>query len=270
VTLRAEVVNSGGQLRPFLLTEPSGAPSVIVLSLHGSGSSPKRQARVSSMERLCSPGIVVAFPQGGWPRRSGFEWDLEGDVEYLRVLVSWLLARYPGTDPRVCIAGMSGGARMASRFASLHPESVRVLGAVAGLRAPAQTRLEPPLRVVAFHGTADRLNPFAGGSTERWNESVPDAAAAWARALGLPTEPTRQELTGHLTRIDFGDPSELAAVTLFVSREAGHTWPGARLPVFPSSTGSPLSPLLLRLTLGRTSKEIDATTEIWQAAGASA
>jgi polyhydroxybutyrate depolymerase len=91
---------------------------------------------------------------------------------------------------------------MASRFASLHPESVRVLGAVAGLRAPAQTRIEHPLRVVAFHGTADRLNPFAGSGTERWNESVPDAAAAWARALGLTNKPTRHELTGHLTRID--------------------------------------------------------------------
>jgi poly(3-hydroxybutyrate) depolymerase len=188
--MRAEVLNFGSQGRRFLLAEPLGAPSVIVLSLHGSGSSPKRQARLSSMERFSSSGAVVAFPQGAWPLRSGFEWDLEGDVEYLRALVSWLHARYPETGPRVCIAGMSGGARMASRFASLHPGSVRVLGAVAGLRAPTQTQLEHPLRVVAFHGTADRLNPFAGSSTERWDESVPDAAAAWARALGLPSEPT--------------------------------------------------------------------------------
>jgi polyhydroxybutyrate depolymerase len=162
---------------------------------------------------------------------------------------------------------------MASRFASLHPGSVRVLGAVAGLRAPTQTQLEHPLRVVAFHGTADRLNPFAGSSTERWDESVPDAAAAWARALGLPSEPTRQALTAHLTRMDFGDPSGVAAVTLFVSRGAGHTWPGSRLPLFPPFPGfllSPLSPLFLRLALGRTSKEIDATTQIWRATGASA
>lgn len=256
--LRAEVVTAGGMGRRFLLAEASGAPSFIVLSLHGSGSSPKRQALLSSMERLCSSGAVVAFPQGAWPRRSGFEWDLEGDVEYLAVLVSWLLTRHPQADRRVCVAGMSGGARMASRFASLHPESVRVLGAIAGLRAPAQTRLEHPLRVVAFHGTADRLNPFAGSGTERWNESVPDAAAAWAQALGLATEPTPHELTGHLARIDFGDPSDVAAVTLFASRGAGHTWPGSRLPLF------------MRLILGRTSKEIDATTEIWRATGASA
>jgi len=258
VTLRAEVLEAGGLGRRFLLAEPSGTPSVIVISLHGSRSSPERQARLSSMERLCSSGAAVAFPEASWPLGSGFEWDLEGDCEYLRVLVSWLQACYPEADRRVCLAGMSGGARMASRFTSLHPESVQVLGAVAGLRAPAQTRLKHLVRVVAFHGTADRINPFAGSGTERWNESVPDAAAAWARALGLPSEPTRQELTGHLTQIGFGDPGEVPAVTLFVSDGAGHTWPGSRLPLF------------LRLILGRTSKEIDATTEIWRSTSAAA
>jgi len=258
VTPRPEVLNVGSHARRFLLAEPSGVASVIVLSLHGSRSLPERQARLSSMERLCSSGAVVAFPQGAWSLGSGFEWDLEGDVEYLRALVGLLLARYSEADRRVCLAGMSGGARMASRFASLHPESVRVLGAVAGLRAPTRTRLEYPLRVVAFHGTADRINPFAGSGTERWNESVTDAAAAWARALGVTSEPTRHQLSSDLTRMDFGDPSAAAAVTLFVSQGAGHTWPGSRLPLF------------LRLMLGRTSMEIDATTEIWRATAASA
>ena len=151
---------------------------------------------------------------------------------------------------------------------SLNNDLLRVLGAVAGLRAPARRPLEHPVRVVAFHGTADSLNPFAGSGTARWNESVPDAAAAWARALGLPSEPTPKELTDHLTRMDFGDPSDAAAVTLFVSRGAGHTWPGSRLPLFAFFPMSPLSPLFLRLILGRTSKEIDATTEIWRAAEA--
>jgi polyhydroxybutyrate depolymerase len=268
VTLLAQRLDVEGRERRFLLAEPSGAPSVVVLSLHGSGSSPGRQARLHSMDRFSSSGAVVAFPQGDLPRRSGYEWDLNGDVEYLRVLADWLLARYPQANRRVCITGMSGGARMASRYASLHPESVRVLGAVAGLRAPARAPLEHPLRVVAFHGTADSINPFDGSGTPRWNESVPDAAAAWAQALGLSTEPTRKELTDHLTRMDFGDPGDAAAVTLFVSRGAGHTWPGSGVRLFASFPTSPLSPLFLRLMLGRTSKEIDATTEIWRAAEA--
>jgi polyhydroxybutyrate depolymerase len=259
VTLRADVLNVAGVTRRFLWAEPSGAASVIVLSLHGSRSSAERQARLSSIERLCSSGAVVAFPQGASPLGFGFQWDLDVDIEYLLVLIDWLRARYPAAGRRVCISGMSGGARMSSRFASLHPEAVRVLGAVAGLRAPGVTRLEHPVRVLAFHGTADRINPFDGGGGERWVESVPDAAEAWARALGLPSEPTRRELTSHLTRVDYGDPSQAAAVSLFVSRGAGHTWPGSRLPLFPIS---------LRVILGRTSKEIDATNEIWRSTSA--
>jgi polyhydroxybutyrate depolymerase len=259
VTLRAEAINVAGVARQFLWAEPSGPASVIVLSLHGSRSSAERQARLSSMERLCSSGAVVAFPQGASPLGFGFQWDLDGDLEYLQELIGWLQARYPEADPRVCIAGMSGGARMASRFASLHSEAVQVLGAVAGLRTPAEVRLEHPVRVLAFHGTADRINPFDGSRTERWNESVSDAAEAWARALGLSSEPTRRELTDHLTRVDFGDPNQRAAVSLFVSRGAGHTWPGSRLPLFPIS---------LRLILGRTAKDIDATDEIWRSTSA--
>jgi poly(3-hydroxybutyrate) depolymerase len=41
-------------------------------------------------------------------------------------------------------------------------------------------------------------------------------------------------------------------VTLWTPRGAGHTWPGAHLG------------LLLSLFLGRTSREIDATTLIWE------
>jgi polyhydroxybutyrate depolymerase len=218
------------------------------------------------MEKLCLSGAVVAFPEASLPLGPGYEWDLQGDVEYLRNVISELLANYPGADRRVCIAGMSGGARMASRFTSLHSESVQVLGAVAGLRAPAQSRLEHPVRVVAFHGTTDRLNPFAGSGTERWNESVPDAAAAWTRAMEIAGEPTRH-VTGHLTQISLGNPGEASVVTLFVSDGAGHTWPGSRLPL---SLATPLALLYLRLILGRTSKEVDATTEIWRATNASA
>ena len=133
-----------------------------------------------------------------------------------------------------------------------------MLGAVAGLRAPVRDRLEHPLRAVAFHGTADRINPFGGSGTERWGESVSDAAAAWARAFGLASQPIHKELTSHLMRVDFGDTRNAAAVTLFVSQGAGHTWPGSRLPVF------------MRLILGRTSMDIDATSEIWRATGVTA
>ena len=126
-----------------------------------------------------------------------------------------------------------------------------LLGAVAGLRAPSDASLPQHVRVVAFHGTNDRINPYAGSGTARWNESVLDAAIGWARANGLPTEPEESQVAPALTRLAFGPQEHPGAVTLWVSHGAGHTWPGSRLSI------------PLRLLLGRTSHEIDATEELW-------
>jgi len=145
---------------------------------------------------------------------------------------------------------------MSSRFASMHPEMVMVLGAVTGLRAQVRATLERSVRVLAFHGTSDRINPFGGGTTDRWHESVVDAAETWAKANGHSGEAQHDVVSPRLTRLSFGAEGEPGAVTLWVCKGAGHTWPGSKLPV------------VLRLFLGRTSHEVDATAETWRAASA--
>ncbi len=55
-----------------------------------------------------------------------------------------------------------------------------------------------------------------------------------------------------LTRTTYGAEGRQGEVTLWTSRGAGHTWPGGHLG------------LLVRLILGRTSREIDATESIWE------
>ena len=245
-------IEVGGARRRLLVAAPTGAPSAIVVSLHGSTSTPERQVRLSRMAPLAEQGAVVAFPQGSIPSRAGWEWDLHGDVAILDAVVDYLRETFGATAVPSCISGISGGARMASRFASSGRNPARVLGAVAGLRAPAVERLDHPVRVVAFHGTRDRINPYAGGTTPRWSESVLDAASAWARANGHSPEPEHTEVTPSLTRLSYGPLDDPGAVTLWVCDGAGHTWPGTRLT------------LGLRLFLGKVSYEVDATAEIWR------
>ncbi len=243
----------GGATRRLLVAEPAGTPSKMLLCLHGSRSTPEGQRRLSRMESLAARGAVVAFPQGGLPLGSGWEWDLSGDQAFLETAVDYLRERFRPSSALLSVTGMSGGARMASRYASTARHEVAVLGAVAGLRSPAPVPLPRPVRVVAFHGTSDRINPLAGSGTTRWNESVLDASAAWARANDVAPEPRQEEVTGALTRFSFGPDDGPGAVTLWVARGAGHTWPGTRLP------------LGLRLYLGRTCHDVDATAEIWRA-----
>lgn len=205
------------------------------------------------MAAFTQQGAVVAFPQGSVPSGRGWEWDLQADVELLDGIVDHLRERFDAATAPLCVSGMSGGARMASRFASVGRNQVHVLGAVAGLRMPAVQHLARAVRVVAFHGTRDRINPYGGGNTARWRESVLDAASAWARANGHSPEPASENVTPALTRLSYGPPQDPGAVTLWVCDRAGHTWPGTRL-----SLG-------LRLFLGRVCYDVDASAEIWRA-----
>jgi polyhydroxybutyrate depolymerase len=251
--LTRHAIQFGAATRSVLVAAPSADPVAIVLSLHGSGSTPERQAQLSRMTSLADAGVLVAFPQGSLPRRSGREWDLEADVAFVDAVVDYLLEKFHLKGVPLCLSGMSGGARMASRFSASGRHPVQVLGAVAGLRDPAVDRLGSPVRVLAFHGTRDRMNPYAGGNTTRWNESVLDAAAAWARANGHSSDPDRTEITDAVTRLSYGAQDDPNSVTLWVCAGAGHTWPGTRLPLF------------IRLFLGRVSYDVDATTEIFRA-----
>ncbi|MGH2861981.1 MAG: alpha/beta hydrolase family esterase [Solirubrobacteraceae bacterium] len=246
-------IDVSGPRARLLVAEPVGAATAIVLSMHGSTSTPARQLRMSGMGTLAEQGAVVAFPQGSVPSRSGWEWDLSDDLDYLDRVIGYLRESFAADTTPLCVTGMSGGARMASRFASSGGHHVNMLGAVAGLRMPAVERVDHPVRVVAFHGTRDRINPYTGGTTARWSESVLDAAAAWARANGHSAEAARTRVTPSAARFTFGPPNDPGAVTLWVCKGAGHTWPGSRLP------------FLLRLFLGKVSHDVDATAEIWQA-----
>ena len=247
----ARSIRVSGVARSYLLAEPEDTATGLVLSLHGSRSSADRQARLSGLDALAeTAGAVVAFPEAALPLGAGYQWDLDGDLEFLAVLVAELAERYHPPHGRAAITGMSGGARMSCRFATVKAAMVSMVGAVGGVRAPAG-HPGRPVPILAFHGSTDRINPYAGSGTGRWVESVPDAVRAWGEANGHPGPPAVVQMSPTLTRTTYGEPGGCGEVTLWTSKGAGHTWPGGRMS------------LLLHAFLGRASKEIDASREIW-------
>jgi len=251
MTASWQTVEIDGRQRDYLLAEPAGAPRAVILSLHGTRSEARGQVRLTRLDGTAvEAGAVAVFPQAVSPIGRGYEWDREADLPFLSRLVDELLARYPSVGGRVVLTGMSGGARMSCHFASLRPELVSLVGAVAGLRAPSRTTLSTPVPVYAFHGTSDRINPYRGSGTARWDESVPDAAMQWTIANGAGREPVISQVGPHVTRSSYGADGAPNEVVLWTVRGGGHTWPG-----------SPLG-LLLRLFLGKTTTEIDATALI--------
>jgi polyhydroxybutyrate depolymerase len=251
VTLSSEAIDVGRDRRGFLLAEPSGPARAVVLSLHGTRSRSREQARLSRLGSLGAPaGVAVAFPEAIRPIGRGYEWDPDTDLPYLSGLVDHLLSRFPSAGGGVGLTGMSGGARMSCHFGSRRPDVVTMVGAIAGLRAPVVATLARPVPILAFHGTADRINPYDGSGTARWNESVPEAARRWAVANGTDSQGTTVDVSAHVSRTTFGVAGAPGEVVLFTVKGGGHTWPGSALGV------------IGWLFLGKTSTEIDATQHI--------
>ncbi len=265
-----------GGPRAYFLAVPAGTPTGIVVCLHGRGTWPAWQAWLSGMDRLArDEGAVVVFPQGSVQiDRRGFTWDQEADLPYLLAVIDAVRGEFASPDPRVGVCGISAGAWMASFFAAARADDVAALAAVAGLRRP-QVNPVRPVPVLAFHGLRDRALPYAGGRGARWKEaivrrqnrrgritssmggcggwdqSVPDAARAWAVANGVEGAREDRRVSPTLSRTTYGEGTP-AEVTLWTFANAGHTWPG--------HPGGPV----LRLVVGRTGRELDATQEIWR------
>ena len=244
-------MTSGGLERPFLLRGGRDATGIVVC-LHGRGIDARRTAWLIGIARLADEqGAAVVLPQAVDERgRPAETWEPERDLPHLAAVVASVRDELGGGP--VCLAGISNGAWMACRYAAAHAGDVAALGAVAGLRAPVSAPARP-VPVVAFHGLRDRAAPYAGGKSVRWQESVPDAARAWAVANRVDPTPAATAVGPTLERLAYGEGSA-GEVALWTFAKAGHTWPGSR------GDGR----FVLQLFHGRISVELDATDEIWR------
>ena len=151
-------------------------------------------------------GFIVAYPQALIPDGTGFDWNVPGEPlvggrhgpgeRAERRGVPHAIGREPlrtataSTLHRVFATGFSGGARTASQLACDASSHVRRGGT--GQR-PAASDSCPATRavpVVAFHGTADPVDPYDGNGQSYWTYSVPQAAADWAAQDGCSPTPT--------------------------------------------------------------------------------
>lgn len=128
---------------------------LLVLDLHSSHGNAATEADCSRLDLLAEQyGFVVARPEGVIPAERPnpdrlWLWNVPGvptttgllpgagardDIGFLSAVISAAQDRL-GTADRVALAGLSGGARMASAYAAAHPERVVALAAVAGLRS---------------------------------------------------------------------------------------------------------------------------------------
>ncbi len=261
----------GGHRRTVIVHVPkgySGAQKVpLVLNMHGSGSTAVQQEVFTGMDATAdASGFIVAYPQALIPNGSGFDWNVPGvpligdkpvpknaanDVEFLTSLVHNLEQRYCIDASRVYATGFSGGARMSSQLACDASNTFAAVAPVSGLRRPTPCPTTRPVPVIAFHGTADPVDPYNGNGQAYWTYSVPQAAADWASQDKCSPKASSQAGEG-FTLTTYDGCAGGSEVQLYSITGEGHEWPGG--PPLPKKVTRPLGPQ---------SDAIDANTTMW-------
>jgi len=257
---------SSGEKREYLLYVPKSydptRPTPLVISMHGGGGWPVLQRDVSGWNRLAdSHGFIVAYPSG--LKVGGFRaWrvvhrgpGLAKDVRFISDLIDDLEKAYNIDSTRIYANGLSNGGGMAFVLSCTLSDRIAAVGMVAAAQMlPFDWCTDHrPVPMISFHGTADPVVPYGGGSS--WVApfpfpDVPEWTASWARRHRCGSETVETAVAADVTRRESTDCADDAAVVLFTIHDGGHTWPGGEV--------------LPEWFLGPTSRSIDATGQMWE------
>jgi polyhydroxybutyrate depolymerase len=193
--------------------------------------------------RAGARGYVVITPNG----QEGLlrHWSLEPSVT-ANPDVAFVQAMLRTTNRSLCIdrdrifaAGMSNGAMFSTLLACALPGRLAAIAPVAGVNAAAVCSAGTPrVSVLAFHGTADAVVPYAGGAYFSGAAvgsllGVPDArpvdsaVAEWAAFDGCSTPPSTAPVAVDVQHVTWRHCPKHGAVELYRVLGGGHTWPGA-------------------------------------------
>ena len=269
-------VQSGGLERCYLLHLPPGhdlsRPSPLVLSLHGFAGSPRNQEDMSRWNEVAdAAGFVVVYPQGtSFPLR----WNASAaqtpgsvdDLQFIQDLVTEVEGLVAIDPARVYVNGMSNGGGMTARVVCEMADSIAAAGIVAGavLDSPGRCSPSRPVPVIVFHGTADPIVSYTGGTSEptaltrllrmpshRFEfPAVATWVRAWAEWNGCGSSSEATTPVGAVTGIRYTGCRENAEVVFYTIEGGGHSWPG----------GSPLPVWIV----GVTNTDINASATMWE------
>ena len=148
---------------------------------------------------------------------------------------------------------------MASQLASDASDVFAAVAPVSGLRLPAPCPTSRAVPIIAFHGTADPIDPYDGHGHGHghgqayWTYSVPEAAKRWGSHDGCQSSSLVNGPVSTMKVTRYTVCQNGAEVELYTISGEGHEWPGG-----------PTVPPLLSAALGPQSSEVSADEVMWQ------
>ena len=241
----------GGRTRRYILHVPPGHDSTkqvpLVMVLHGATQSPESAVHLSRMSELADKNNFIAvYPSGTGPDASARvpTWNAGAccayamekkvdDVGFLRALIDQLQSDDNIDPKRIYVTGISSGAMLSYRLAC---ELSSKIAAIAPVEGAQDVECTPADRVslLVFHGTADHLVPFDGGSTpfqmgsKRKDNSVAAAISFWVKKDGCSPTPEHTE-TREVHADIYSGCQGGTAVALYAIQGGHHMWPGLRI-----------------------------------------
>jgi len=235
-------INVDGRTRSYIVHVPTSNAKTalpLVIVLHGATQGDASAEHMTGMSELADKERFIAvYPEGtgrlptwnagnccGYAQSNNVD-----DIGFLRALIAKLERDYRIDAKRIYVTGISNGAMMSYRSAC---EMSDVVAAVAPVEGAQNVPCRPsaPVSVIVFHGTADRLVPFNGGSTpyqlgpHRTDTSVADTVAFWVKENGCaPTPKHAESKTVHIDT--YSGCKEGTAVALYAIPGGRHMWPG--------------------------------------------
>ena len=172
------------------------------------------------------------------------------DVGFTRALINELAGLLNLDRKQIYATGFSNGAIMAYRLACDLADQIAAIGPVGA--APAVRSCQPsrPISVIHFHGDADDMNPYPGGTSDGGLKfiSVETGIGAWVKLNGCPTE-AQETHSGSIVHRVFAPCKEDTAVELYKVLGGVHAWPGGEA---------------VSAEVGEPTDEIDASALIWE------
>jgi polyhydroxybutyrate depolymerase len=264
---------SSGQKRQYLLYVPKSydraKPTPLVIVLHPAALWPSTTMVASGWNKLAeAQGFIVVYPSGTTLSGSGTGvlpfrvWMMEpdtvlnSDVRFISELIDTLEANYNIDPTRIYANGLSNGGGMVFGLSCMLSNRIAAVGAVAAaqIRPFSWCKDSTPVPMIAFHGAADPFVPFNGAPPGWLNPrpfpNVATWAANWARRNRCAEKPVESAVAADVTRREYTNCADSAAVVLYIIKGGGHAWPGGNKP-------------LPAWMVGRTSHSIDATSLMW-------
>jgi len=264
----ARVIQSGGERRCYLLYLPEGLdltrPSMLVVSLHGFSSRPEGQEYFARWQAIADrEGFLLVYPQG---TRFPLRWNASAepgpgvadDVQFIRDLLQDLDRMFAIDPARIYINGMSNGGAMTHRLACEMADVFAAAGVVAGpiVDLPGGCTPARPMPIVGFHGTADPVVSYGGGTLSSGAArrmfhreeglrmySAQEWAAGWGERNGCQALEEAAGPGPDIRTDAYSGCRDGGDVVLYTIEGGGHTWPGG--PNFPF--------------LGRTTQSVNAS-----------